>query len=81
MTLYDKVERKNVHLQLDSVWIKTPLKFSCKSNKFRTTYCSVCGFNPLAPELFFFFNFSTPCIKNVNNTGIKQVSIMKQTAF
>ena len=30
---------------------------------------------------YFFLNFSTPCIKNVNNTGTKQVSIMKQTAF
>ena len=30
---------------------------------------------------YFFFNFSTPCIQNVNNTGTKQVSIMKQTAF
>ena len=29
----------------------------------------------------YFFNFSTPCIQNVNNTGTKQVSIMKQTAF
>jgi len=29
----------------------------------------------------YFFNFSTLCIKNVNNTGTKQVSIMKQTAF
>ena len=29
----------------------------------------------------FFFNFSTPCILNVNNTGTKQISIMKQTAF
>ena len=37
-------------------------------------------FNPLAPELFF-FNFSTPCIQNVNNTGTKEVRIMKQTAF
>ena len=37
--------------------------------------------NPVAPELLFFFNFSTPCIYNVNNTGTKQVSIMKQTAF
>ena len=36
--------------------------------------------NPLTPELFF-FNFSTPCIQNLNNTGTKQVSIMKQTAF
>jgi len=36
--------------------------------------------NPLAPELFF-FNFSTPCIQNVNNTGTKQVTNMKQTAF
>ena len=36
--------------------------------------------NPLAPEIFF-FNFSTPCIENVNNTGTKQVSIMKQTAI
>ena len=37
-------------------------------------------FNLLAPELFF-FNFSTPCIQNVNNTGTKYVRIMKQTAF
>ena len=29
----------------------------------------------------YFFNFSTPCIWNVNNTGTKQVRIMKQTAF
>ena len=36
--------------------------------------------NLLVPELFF-FNFSTPCIKNVNNTGTKCVRIMKQTAF
>jgi hypothetical protein len=36
--------------------------------------------NVLAPELFF-FNFSTPCIQNVNNTGTKYVKIMKQTAF
>jgi len=33
----------------------------------------------LAPELF--FNFSTPCILNVNNTGTKYIRIMKQTAF
>ena len=37
--------------------------------------------NPLAPDFFFFFNFNTFCIWNVNNTGTKQVSIMKQTAF
>ena len=36
--------------------------------------------NLLAPELFF-FNFSTPVYKNVNNTGTKYVRIMKQTAF
>jgi len=35
--------------------------------------------NLLAPELF--FNFSTHYIQNVNNTGTKQVRIMKQTAF
>ena len=35
--------------------------------------------NLLAPELF--FNFITPCIQNVNNTGTKYVRIMKQTAF
>jgi hypothetical protein len=35
--------------------------------------------NPLAPE--FFFNFSTPCMQNVNNTGTKKGSIMKQTAI
>jgi len=28
-----------------------------------------------------FFNFSTPCIENVNNTGTKYGRIMKQTAF
>jgi hypothetical protein len=28
-----------------------------------------------------FFNFSTPCVWNVNNTGTKYVRIMKQTAF
>ena len=28
-----------------------------------------------------FFNFSALCIQNVNNTGTKQVGIMKQTAF
>jgi len=39
-----------------------------------------CVFNLLAPELFF-FNFSTPCIYNVNNTGTKQVRIMKHIAF
>ena len=36
--------------------------------------------NPSAPELFC-FNFSTPCIYNVNNTDTKELSIMKQTAF
>jgi len=30
---------------------------------------------------YFFLNFSTPCIQNVNNTGTKHVRIMKQTAF
>jgi len=30
---------------------------------------------------YFFFNFSTSYIQNVNNTGTKQVSFMKQTAF
>jgi hypothetical protein len=30
---------------------------------------------------YFFLNFSTPCIQNVNNTGTKYVRIMKQTAF
>jgi len=29
----------------------------------------------------YFFNFSTLCIWNVNNTGMKEVSIVKQTAF
>jgi len=29
----------------------------------------------------YFFNFSTPCIKSVNNTVTKFVRIMKQTAF
>jgi hypothetical protein len=29
----------------------------------------------------YFFNFSTLCVQNVNNTGTKQVRIMKQTAF
>jgi len=36
--------------------------------------------NLMAPELFF-FNFSTPSIYNVNNTGTKYVRFMKQTAF
>jgi len=29
----------------------------------------------------YFFNFSTPVYKIVNNTGTKYVRIMKQTAF
>jgi len=29
----------------------------------------------------YFFNFSSPCIKYVNNAGTKYVRIMKQTAF
>jgi len=29
----------------------------------------------------YYFNFSTPCIQNVNNTRTKKVSIMEQTAF
>jgi len=41
--------------------------------------CGKC-FNILAPELFF-FNFSTPCILNVNNTGTKYVRIMKKLHF
>jgi len=46
---------------------------------------AICGcclqfLNFLAPELFF-FNFSTLCIENVNNTGTKYVRIMKQTSF
>ena len=36
--------------------------------------------NLMAPESFF-FNFCTPCILNVNNTGTKYIRIMKQTAF
>ena len=39
------------------------------------------GFINLWRRNYFFFSFSTPCIQNVNNTGTKQVSIMKQTAF
>ena len=30
---------------------------------------------------YFFFNFSTHCIQNVNKTGTKYVRIMEQTAF
>ena len=30
---------------------------------------------------YFCFNFSTPCISNVNNTETKYGRIMKQTAF
>jgi len=30
---------------------------------------------------YFFLNFSTLCIQNVNKTGTKYVRIMKQTAF
>jgi len=30
---------------------------------------------------YFFLNFSSPCIQNVNNTGTKYVRIMKRTAF
>jgi len=33
----------------------------------------------LAPE--FVLSFSATCIQTVNNTGIKYVTIMKQTAF
>jgi len=40
---------------------------------------SIIDINVLAPELF--SNFSTPCTQNLNNTGTKQVRIMKQTAF
>ena len=29
----------------------------------------------------YFFNFSTPYIENINNTGTKYVTIMTQTAF
>jgi len=36
--------------------------------------------NLLALELFF-FNFNTPFIRNVNNTGTKYGRIMKQTEF
>jgi len=37
-------------------------------------------FNLLAPELFFFI-LAHPVYKNVNNTGTKDVRIMKQTTF
>ena len=30
---------------------------------------------------YFFFNFGTFCILNVNNTGTKYVRFMKQTTF
>ena len=30
---------------------------------------------------YYFFNFSTPCIWNVNNIGTKYFRIMKQTGF
>ena len=33
--------------------------------------------NLLAPE-WFFFNFSTPCIKNVNNTGTKYLYLLNK---
>jgi hypothetical protein len=47
--------------------LKNPSKHSCCLNFWRRNY--------------FFLNFSTHCIQNVNNTGTKYVRIMKQTAF
>jgi len=70
-------------------WCKVELKY-IKNDFYRRTVHSkiyvvrmptnALFINLLAPELFF-FNFSTSCIYNVNNTGTKQVRIMKQTAF
>jgi len=45
----------------------------------RNVLLSMLLINLLATD--FFFNFSTSCIQNVNNTGTKYVRIMKQTAF
>ena len=51
---------------------------SCKRQ-----FCSFvhCTLTLWRRNYYFFLNFSTSCIQNVNNTGTKQVSIMKQTAF
>ena len=43
------------------------------------SHVAVLRINLLASD--FFFNFSTTCTLNVNNTGTKYVIIMKQTAF
>ena len=63
-------------------WIKIQNANLEVSGAVRPLYGSlgVKGFNLLEPELFFFY-FSTPCIKNVNNAETKYVRIMKQTAF
>ena len=47
----------------------------------RHMFCTLLEFLTFWRRNYFFFNFSTACIQNVNNTGTKYVRIMKQTAF
>jgi len=60
---------------------KLKLRMETEINEILTVFTTgLPWFNHLAPELFF-FNFSTPCIQIVNNTGNKYVRIMKRLHF
>ena len=56
------------------------VRFDFLYNIFSGVFLVLRRINPLAPGLFFLI-LAHPVYKNVNNTGTKQVSVMKQTAF
>ena len=66
---------------------KNKIKKYSDSSNFIIYHQNIRGISKKTEELLtfwrqnYFFNFSTLCIQNVNNTGTKQVRIMKQTAF
>ena len=87
--------RQKVTTRLDDVWWQTSFGVGMRGTEKYCRLSKLVDFAVIGVRLEtitllsaltlwrrnYFFNFSTPCIQNVNNTGTEQVSIMKQTAF
>ena len=72
--------KRNTYMRMHIVlpWTVYPYMV-CPSNM--VTYLKAQPFFITFWRRNYFFNFSTSCIQNVNNTGTKYVRIMKQTEF